>query len=278
MKLGISTCTYTWNFGVKNYPAPQTPYTVEKLLEIAAGYNIEVVQILDNIVPIYNFPEKKLRALRDSAKEKGIQLEIGTRGITLPLLKQYLQIARLLGANLVRTILDGDHASPSLNQAIEWIQKILPDYKANGISLAIENHDLRHVAELRKLADTINDPNFGICIDCVNSLGIQECQQEVLDTLFPQTINFHYKDFIIQRTDYDMGFTVKGCIAGQGMTDMDYILRNRTHAKRDFNIILEQWMPWLGSIQKTAAVERDRAKMSILYLKSKLENNSKDDP
>ena len=49
MKLGLSTCTYTWNFGVANYPQPSHPFTLDVLFDKAFKHHIPVVQILDNI-------------------------------------------------------------------------------------------------------------------------------------------------------------------------------------------------------------------------------------
>lgn len=47
------------------------------------------------------------------------------------------------------------------------------------------------------------------------------------------------------------------------MTDMDYMIKNRNHSKKNFNLILEQWMPWLGTIEETTALEDSGPKMSI---------------
>lgn len=272
MKLGLSTCTYTWNFGVTNYPQPSHPFTLDVLFDKAFKHHIPVVQILDNIVPLHLFSDSALYDIRKSADAHCLQLEIGTRGITPHILKQYLHIAEITGSTLVRTIMDGDGAHPSVPEGISWIEEVLPSYEAAGISLAIENHDLRHVAELKELTETIDSPYLGTCIDCVNSLGIQECQAQVIEALLPQAINFHYKDFTIRRTDYDMGFIVQGCIAGQGMTDMDYMIKNRNHSKKNFNLILEQWMPWLGTIEETTASEEQWAEESIHYLQNKFKS------
>ena len=55
MKLVLSTCTYTWNFGVANYPQPSHPFTLDVLFDKAFNHHIPVVQILDNIVPLHLF-------------------------------------------------------------------------------------------------------------------------------------------------------------------------------------------------------------------------------
>lgn len=267
MKLGISTCTYTWNFGRNGYPLCDNPFNVDTLLEEAKAHNITVVQILENIIPLNAMSRDELVRIGNKANSYGISLEIGTLGITPRILSVYLEIANIMGASLVRTIMDGDGAHPSVEEGAKWINSVLPEYKKQDVKIAIENHDLRKCQELATLVKCVNDPNVGICLDMVNSLGAQECQSQVVECLLPYIINVHYKDFQIKRTDYDMGFIVNGCIAGTGMTDMDYIVNNRDKALSDFNIILEQWMPLLSTVQDTANEERRWADESINYLK-----------
>lgn len=269
MRLGISTCTYTWNFGRKNYPLPRNKFTVDTLLDKAASYSVPVLQILENIIPLHEFSEEALIDIGHHAADIGVELEIGTLGIVPSQLRKYLHIAKLMGASLVRTIMDGAGAHPSVPQGAGWIKDVMPEYHDLGIKLSIENHDLRKVAELKELMELVDDRLVGICLDMVNSLGAQECQQQVVETLLPYVNNVHYKDFIIRRTDYEMGFIVNGCIAGQGITDMDYIVSNRSKAKEDFDIILEQWMPWLGDIEHTALEEQRWADESIKFLQKK---------
>lgn len=69
-----------------------------------------------------------------------------------------------------------------------------------------------------------------------------------------------------------MGFIVQGCIAGQGMTDMDYMIKNQNHSKKNFNPILEQWMPWLGTIEENTALEEQWTEESIHYLQNKFKS------
>lgn len=268
MKLGISTCTYTWNFGVRGYPYPKEPFTVDRLLDKAEEFGVGAVQILENIVPLHLMKKDELKRIGARARRAGISLEIGTLGITPDRLKLYLSIAETMGAGLVRTIMDGGGAHPTVQEGAEWLLEAGREYEAAGVSIAVENHDLRSVSELKELMDLTDRPNIGVCLDMVNSLGAQECQRQVVETLLPYVINVHYKDFTIKRKPYEMGFIVDGCVAGTGMTDMDSIVNGPVKAKGDFNIILEQWMPWLGEIEITAETERSWAEKSVSYLKN----------
>lgn len=53
---------------------------------------------------------------------------------------------------------------------------------------------------------------------------------------------------------------------------MDYMIKNRNHSKKNFNLILEQWMPWLGTIEETTALEEQWAEESIHYLQNKFKS------
>ncbi|WP_368234375.1 sugar phosphate isomerase/epimerase family protein [Anaerotruncus rubiinfantis] len=269
MKFGISTCTYTWNFGVEGYPFPETPFTAKELLETAHSHGVGLVQILDNIISLDVYTNAQLDSIAETARRLGIELEIGTLGITPRRLGQYLEIAGRLGATLVRTIMDGDGKHPTVAQGATWIREMLPAYRGAGVAIAIENHDLRKVSELATLMRTVDDPMVGICIDLVNSLGAQECQEQVVETLAPYINNLHYKDFTIQRLDHSMGFLVNGCVAGKGLTDIDRILSLMKRYHRDANMILEQWVPYMGSIEATVAMERQWADEAIPYLQQK---------
>lgn len=270
MKLGIGTYTYTWNFGTRTkYPSPPEVFTVDRLFQIAHEKGIHLVQLVGDAVPMHEMSAEQLAALAQQAKELAIELEVGTTGVEPATLATYLAVCKAVGGKLVRTIMDSKDSHPSVEQAAEWIRGILPEYKRAGVRLAIENHDKRTVKELQQLMDMVDDPALGVCLDMVNSLGAQECQKEVVSALLPYTISMHYKDFTISRMDHDMGLIVTGCTAGQGLTDMDYILANRGKAQSDFNIILEQWVPFYQTIEETVAVERRQADEGIQYLQTK---------
>ena len=66
-----------------------------------------------------------------------------------------------------------------------------------------------------------------------------------------------------------MGFLVNGCVAGKGLTDIDRILSLMKRYHRDANMILEQWVPYMGSIEATVAMERQWADEAIPYLQQK---------
>ena len=73
MKLGLSTCTYTWNFGVANYPQPSHPFTLDVLFDKAFKHHIPVVQILDKIL-IYMIFENPQMHIVYNLKSEPVEL------------------------------------------------------------------------------------------------------------------------------------------------------------------------------------------------------------
>lgn len=91
MKLGISTYTYTWNFGVPG-DKPKNPWDLEKLIKQALKWGISQVQIADNF-PLHELSKKELEKIRSITNNQPVQIEVGARGLTPGHLDLYLEIA-----------------------------------------------------------------------------------------------------------------------------------------------------------------------------------------
>ena len=112
MKWGIGSYALAWSIGVPGYPPPSEPLTAFGMLDLAAQHDVRLVQIADNI-PLHTLSHSDIRKLAEQAADLGISLEIGTRGTQPEHLLRYLDIARQVGAPLVRTLI----SEPSLQQA-----------------------------------------------------------------------------------------------------------------------------------------------------------------
>lgn len=107
MRLGISSWTYAWSVGVAGFPAPSAPLDAFGLLAKARELGVGVLQIADNL-PLERLSANELGALAARAKDWGIRLEPGTRGVRPERLLPFLDIAAHLRARLVRTLLHDD--------------------------------------------------------------------------------------------------------------------------------------------------------------------------
>lgn len=263
MRIGISSWSCPWAIGVAGYPTPPQPLGALGLVALAQELGVAVLQIADNL-PLHTLPVAQLDALAQAARQAGVALEVGTRGLNPDNLRTYLAIARRLGAGLVRTLPHDGADRPDAVEAARRLNSVQGDFAAAGVILAIENHDLYPSAWLRALVQGADSPWVGVCLDAVNNLGLGESFREVLGTLGAQTVNFHCKDYAIARKPTMLGFDVVGAPAGEGMLDLH--LARRT-LRGDISWIIESWLPWQGSIEDTVVLERQWLRRGVENLR-----------
>jgi 3-oxoisoapionate decarboxylase len=263
MKLGISSYTFGWAVGVKGF-ARSIALNERDLLEIAVREGVGVLQIGDNL-PLHTIHRSALTAFAAAAKTRGIQIEVGARHLVPERIAQYTEVARILGARLVRFVVDDADYHPTPDSVIA----ILKDSTRllDGLVLGIENHDRFQAKTLRHIIESAGDQRIGVCLDTANSLGAGEGIEAVAEILAPLTVNLHIKDFSIQRVPYLMGFNVTGRPAGAGMLDIRKLLETLAPHKKCETAILELWTPPEARIEDTVAKEARWASESLKYLK-----------
>lgn len=269
-KLGIGTYAYAWAIGVSGYDTPNL-MDVFQFIETVDNHGVKVAQIADNI-PLHELSSEQLTQLKSLADDKGISLEVGTRGITADHLNIYIAIALQLSSPILRVVVDTNDHHPSPDEVINLLQPQLQAFEEANIILAIENHDRFPAQTLVKIMQTLDSPYVGICLDTVNSFGSLEGPAYVIEKLAPYVVNLHVKDFSIARHDHNMGFTLIGTPAGQGMLDTAWVMQQLDKYGRDYNAILELWPPPENTIQATIAKEHQWAGQSISYLRTLLKD------
>jgi 3-oxoisoapionate decarboxylase len=253
MKIGISSWSCSWAIGIAGYPQPAAPMDAIALLDRAADVSAEVLQIADNL-PLHDLPQSLLLDLARQAKERSIALEVGTRGMKPENLLRYLEIAKLTGAKLVRTLPHDGVDRPDFEQALCRLAAIKSAYEAAGVTLAVENHGYYPSEWLKSLVMAVDSPFIGVCLDAVNNLGLGESFREVMANLGSLTINFHCKDYRIDRKPTMLGFDITGTPAGEGMLDL--VLAGKV-LRKGITWVIESWLPWQGDLETTIAVEKE---------------------
>ncbi len=261
MKIGLSSYTWPWAVGRKDYK-PKNPLDAVALLQKTKRYNISVLQIADN-PSLHRMSRAEIEQVARQADESQITLEVGTRGIRPEHLIRYLEIAKHLKSNIVRSI---THRLDT--EAFSWIRAVLPEYEKAGVSIALENHDEHTTSDLAAFLDRLGSSSLGVCLDTVNSFAALEPPDVVVKTLAPYTLNLHIKDFEIERIGHELGFSIIGRPAGEGRLDIKWIVNCIKEKKRDPNAILELWTPFTENLDKTIQLENRWAEKSIGYLKS----------
>jgi 3-oxoisoapionate decarboxylase len=265
MQTGISTYTYTWAIGIPGFE-PEKPMSVLALISKAAALKVDCVQLADNL-PL-NWPDKQeMSEIRLFAKSNKIKIEIGGRGLTEENLHSHIEMAAYFGSPIVRMVIDALDYYPETDTILSVIRNSRTELESEGIILAIENHDRLHASAFRDIVEKSGSSNVGICLDCVNSMGIGEDIETVLKFLAPVTVNLHIKDFNVKRVTHKMGFVIEGTPAGQGLLNLPRIIERLHPYDRCISGILELWTPPAENLRETIQLEEAWARASVSYMK-----------
>ena len=266
MRVGLGSYAFRWAIGTRDF-TPSNPLTPFGLLEKSAALGAEVVQICDNL-PLDSLSNTELTDLARRATELGLILEVGIKGSRPEHLRRSLDVARRLGAHLLRVVLTDAGWEPSFNEFVAIFKSLLPDLRAVGVTIAIENHFHLLPAELARLVETIGDPLVGVCLDPLNSITKLVGVAETVATLAPFTVSVHAKDAVVTRPH--TGFYISGCQLGEGLVDLPGMLAAVRAAGRSPNVLVEGWMDRLDDEAATLAQEEAWVRQGVVYLRQLL--------
>jgi 3-oxoisoapionate decarboxylase len=265
MQLGISSYTYGWAVGTDQH-RPANALSALDLIDRAAALGVRVLQICDNL-PAQTYEPASVAAIARHAEDKGVSIEVGTRGCDACHLRRFLHIARAFRSPILRVVLDTADDQSTETQVIDRLSAIVPEFGTGGptVRLAIENHDRLRSAALVRILRELDRRGLGalvgICLDTVNSFGALEGPEVVVDTLGPYVVNLHLKDFAVRRLPPLQGFTIEGRPAGEGMLDIPWLLRELNG--NDYSAILELWTPPEPDEAATIRKEAEWAQRSV---------------
>lgn len=260
MQIGLGSYSFRWAIGTPTFQ-PARPLTPFDLVSRTANLGCTLLQIADNAM-LDSFTSAQLTELKLHAKNQGVTLEVGTSGATQARIMRYLEIAVSLDSRLVRLVLDGPDAHPTLSEARDLLRRVAPAYKDAGVVLAIENHFLIPSTQLAGLIKEVADPAVGVCLDLANSIACLEWPAETVRILSPYALNVHMKDFQIAPHPEGVGVTVSGVPLGAGRQDFPGLLK-AIPCRQQVNFILEQWLPRQSSEQATLQLEMAWIKQSL---------------
>jgi sugar phosphate isomerase/epimerase len=264
MRLGINTYTYMWSIGFEG-ARPEEVMTAPGLLEQAVRLGVRVVQVGPNL-PLDRLNDGGLDAFCSIARNSGIELELGTRGLECGHLAQQIRLCKRIGATLLRTIPEISGQTPPLSDIPRHLRAILPALEREGVRLAIENGKIP-ARDLANVLEEAASPLLGIVLDTVNSLAVPEGWRYVADVLAPYTMCLHLKDFVVKRVWHMMGFVCEGRPAGQGQLDIPWLLETCRRSRHDYNIIVELWPPEQKTLRETIELEQAWAVESVKFLR-----------
>jgi 3-oxoisoapionate decarboxylase len=267
MKIGISTYAFFWQWS----DLAEKKLSLKEMMKKTIEYGGEVFQICDYPL-IEEMNDEELADIVSYAKKLDLELELGTRGIHPTLLRKYLSLATKLNVKLVRSMFYSKEYTPADNdQAVEWIEQVLEDFQKAGVTLGLETYEQIKTDQLVELIDMIDSPYIGICLDPGNTVASLELPEEVIDKTAPYVVNLHVKDFAFKRNQGWVGFYYSGAPLGGGLLDFDYLYNSiQRNKKKEVNAIIELWVSFDETIEKTIQIERVWIEKSMDYLRRKI--------
>jgi 3-oxoisoapionate decarboxylase len=259
--IGLSTYAFFWQHSAPFRPALALP----DMLRMTHEQGAELFQICD-YAPVENMIDDQLVGIRNLADDLDLTLELGTRGLGSEHLSNYLRLADLLGAGLVRSMVNTATHQPTLDEAAGLLRDILPSYEKAGVTLALETYEQVATADLVELVEGAGSPNLGICLDPANTVARLEHPRDVIDRTAEHVVNIHVKDFTFSRKDGWVGFSLVGCPLGEGMLPYDYLLDRVRPDERGINQVIEHWLPMLATVDKTIEAEQAWTAHNLTYL------------
>jgi len=269
MKVGISSYAFRWAVETRDLTS-SAPLTPLGLLEKAAALGAEVVQICDNL-RLDGLSAGVLADLAGRAADLDLTLEVGIKGSRPEHLRRNLDVSGRLGAPLLRVVLTDAGWEPAFDELVTIFKSLLPDLRAAGVTLAIENHFQLRPAELARLVEAVDDPLVGVCLDPLNSISKLVGPGETVATLAPYAVSVHAKDAVATRLK--TGFYITGCPLGEGLVDLPGMLATVRAAGRSPNVLVEAWMDRLDDGAATLAQEEAWVRQGISCLRRLLGAN-----
>ncbi len=175
---------------------------------------------------------EKLHPLRDEIRRLGLRVVIATGGTDRAHLRQMLGAAKVIGANVVRTVLSGVLCGERekitggwrahLDKSLADFREVIGDYEHAGIALAVENHQDLTSGELVWLCEQVGSDAFGVNLDTGNPLAVGEDFFSYACRVAPFVKNIHLKDYGLLMTP--TGFALFRCELGKGVLNIPGLL------------------------------------------------------
>ncbi len=241
MQIAIDSYCYHRYFG-EVYPGLESPpdrrMTLDEVVDRAIAFGVEGVSLesfmLDDASP------ERLAALRRRLDQAGLArvwawghpngLGSGNRPEALDALFAHLEVARALGAGVMRICAGGRRTRPASwaehrRDLLPLLQRAAERAEARGVVLAVENHVDLLADELVELLEAVDSPALGVCLDTANNLRLLEDPMVAIETLAPYARATHLKDITAYRGDpRSFGFWPSVPL-GQGLIDIPATLR-----------------------------------------------------
>ncbi|MCW3493262.1 sugar phosphate isomerase/epimerase family protein [Microbacterium sp. SSM24] len=261
--IGLGTYAFFWQHAGRG----TEPLSLVGAFEATKAQGVDLFQICD-YAPLESMDDAEVADAAAAARDLGIAIELGTKGLEPDRLARFLDLAGAFDAGLVRSMLYSPDSRPTLPQAETWLRAALPGYEASGVVLALETYEQISTAQLVDLVARIDSRSLGICLDPANVVARLELPRDCVDATAGHVRNVHVKDFAFARQDGWVGFTYGGAPMGEGLHDYPHLLAAVRPRERGVNEIVEHWLSWQGDAETTIRTEREWTRRTVEYLRS----------
>jgi 3-oxoisoapionate decarboxylase len=261
--IGLGTYAFFWQHSDR---APR-PLTLAGAFEATRELGVDLFQICD-YAPLDSMTDAEIRDAAAAARDNGLTIQLGTKGVEPEHLARFLRLADAFDARLVRSMLFGPESRPTPSEAEEWLRPTVREYAASGVTLALETYEQVATAALVGLVERIGDPHLGICLDPGNVVARLENPKDAVELTAPHVKNVHAKDFAFARQPGWVGFTYSGAPMGTGLHDYPHLLSTVQPRERGIDEIVEHWLPWQDDPETTIRTEREWTRTTLEYLRS----------
>jgi sugar phosphate isomerase/epimerase len=261
--IGLGTYAYFWQHSDR---VPE-PLSLEDAFRDTREQGVELFQICD-YAPLETMTDAALRDAAAAARDLGLTIQLGTKGIEPERLERFADLAQIFDARLVRSMLHGPDSRPTLAEAERWLRAVLPRYEASGITLALETYEQVATDDLVGLVESFGSAQLGVCLDPANVVARLELPRTCVERTAGVAANIHVKDFAFARQPGWVGFTYGGAPMGEGLHDYPHLLETVRPRERGIDEIVEHWLSWQGDPESTIRTERDWTRTTLEYLRS----------
>ncbi|MCI9887479.1 TIM barrel protein [Micrococcales bacterium 31B] len=265
--IGLGTYAFFWQHSER---AP-APLSLAGAFAETRALGVDLFQICD-YAPLDRMSDAEAREAARAARDLGLTIELGTKGIEPEHLDRYLALADIFDARLVRSMVYSPTSRPTPAQARAHLASALPAYAAAGVTLALETYEQIATTDLARLVTDVRSEagsdRLGICLDPANVVARLELPSQCIAAAADLVANVHVKDFEFARQDGWVGFTYSGAAMGAGLHDYGALLASVRPRARGLNEVVEHWLPWQGDATATITLERDWTRQTLDFLRS----------
>jgi sugar phosphate isomerase/epimerase len=272
IKLGLFSYSYHLAFGAHDVFTPSKKMNLYQFMDMAQEMGLDGIQI--DAMHLQSVDDEYLTHLRSYAEACGLYLEYGITGIAEEHLLRHLEIAKRLGASVMRTYLGFNPRAENVNvpheveRAAMALNAVKHTAHLYGVKIAVENHCDLTTDELLGLMKMVSSPNVGVCVDLGNFMIHLENPVESVKKLAPYIVNTHFKDYAFSMENW--GFKAYGVALGDGAIDLRTILDiliDEAHLDR---ITLEIPVEQEATEALTLKKEDDLVRRSVIYAREVL--------